>query len=731
MTDSKELQAILDRIAAGKQLNQKELQILVAAVRSQQVDLATGDRAVAIGGSADGAVIVTGDRNIVLTVTNTDAIRQSLYTRPHSEQLLLEYIGNEVTSRLEKSLHNAVLIRLGMETQTEKIQHPWTSEIKVEGRPNQPIPTSWDNLKIFDEMQGRLLILGKPGAGKTTTMIELTQGLLTRAGNNAEEPIPVLLALSSWEINQISIQEWLVTELQSKYGVKLRFGRELLANRRLILMLDGLDELKSIYQMDCINSINRFLESDERPQYIVVSSRSEEYDINQTKFKLNTAICIKDLNDQQIEKYLTDINCQDLWAILHRDLDLLRLIRQPFWLSIVVLASDGLSREYWNRTFSGEDRFTDLLNSYFKQMTARKAGILEAKEQKNSNRKKINEEFIKVWLSYLAKRMSIDSKVEFLIEDIHPGWLISDSQKALYRTTSVVIFFAISFIILNLSSLLLLVVLILTLHNERTSILLIEAASFLCSIILSAFYYTRVSFYRKFAPVETIAWSGELAFMSFRIEINKVLEQYVDHINRVAFKREYGNYYYYKRNILSFVGLIIKSMTRKILHLLYFLFLMFSGLFSGLYEMLKVGIISGADLEEKLVPNQGITKSRENYITVISIWTLAFVVMLGLLGVILPPPIQNFQKYTVPLGFFIGSFFGIYMGVERGGKAYIQHVAIRIILWMSGKAPENYAVFLDYCTDCLLLQRVGGRYRFIHRLLQEHFANMQLEQPQR
>ncbi|MGG6238759.1 hypothetical protein ACQ4N7_08975 [Nodosilinea sp. AN01ver1] len=30
-------------------------------------------------------------------------------------------------------------------------------------------------------------------------------------------------------------------------------------------------------------------------------------------------------------------------------------------------------------------------------------------------------------------------------------------------------------------------------------------------------------------------------------------------------------------------------------------------------------------------------------------------------------------------------------------------------------------------TDRLLLQRVGGRYRFIHKLVQEHFAAMPLK----
>jgi hypothetical protein len=34
---------------------------------------------------------------------------------------------------------------------------------------------------------------------------------------------------------------------------------------------------------------------------------------------------------------------------------------------------------------------------------------------------------------------------------------------------------------------------------------------------------------------------------------------------------------------------------------------------------------------------------------------------------------------------------------------------------------------LDDCIERLLLQRIGGRYRFMHKLLQEHFAKMPLD----
>ncbi|UBF25004.1 hypothetical protein K9N68_25700 [Kovacikia minuta CCNUW1] len=43
---------------------------------------------------------------------------------------------------------------------------------------------------------------------------------------------------------------------------------------------------------------------------------------------------------------------------------------------------------------------------------------------------------------------------------------------------------------------------------------------------------------------------------------------------------------------------------------------------------------------------------------------------------------------------------------------------------MKAEDPSNDVRFLDYCTEPLLLQRIGGRDRFIHKLLQDHFAEM-------
>ncbi len=93
--------------------------------------------------------------------------------RSESQRLLLAEVKHEVTARLNQSLHNAVLINLGKELQSQKVKRTWDAEIKIGSKPHSPVPDTTTILEVFnsEEIAGRLLILGNPGTGKTTTML--------------------------------------------------------------------------------------------------------------------------------------------------------------------------------------------------------------------------------------------------------------------------------------------------------------------------------------------------------------------------------------------------------------------------------------------------------------------------------------------------------------------------------------------------------------------------------
>ena len=69
-----------------------------------------------------------------------------------------------------------------------------------------------------------------------------------------------------------------------------------------------------------------------------------------------------------------------------------------------------------------------------------------------------------------------------------------------------------------------------------------------------------------------------------------------------------------------------------------------------------------------------------------------------------------------------GAAFGILAGLLPGA-ACIQHVVLRLVLWVGGILPLRFVRFLNFATRRRLLQRVGGRYRFIHALLRDHLSD--------
>ena len=72
MLTIKTISTALDRLISG-QPEANDWAVLVEARDSRQISVVTGERAVQFGGSADGAVVVTGDGSIVLKLRASDA----------------------------------------------------------------------------------------------------------------------------------------------------------------------------------------------------------------------------------------------------------------------------------------------------------------------------------------------------------------------------------------------------------------------------------------------------------------------------------------------------------------------------------------------------------------------------------------------------------------------------------------------------------------------------------
>lgn len=656
--------------------------------------------------------------------------------RPKNERILLAAVKEEVTSRLRQSLHNAVLINLGKESQPQQVKRPWDAEIKIGLKPAVPLPDNTTILSVFEseEIAGKLLILGAPGSGKTTTQLELAQALVNRAQEQPEYPVPVLFNLSSWKDGRQSITDWLVAELKSKYGVSNKLGKEWVDNQQLLLLLDGLDELEPQRQELCVHAINQFLASEIRPLSLVVCSRIEEYRHYSSNLNLNGAICLWELNETQISEYFEAVGRVEFWQTLQQDETLLKLMITPLFLSITVLSVQELSIEDWQRLETMEARIEYLFDAYWRQQMFNRDYVKELYVIKNNLRffldKYIRRLFVepgiqpyiqhkppiprqtKLWLIWLAQQMQRESKTEFLIEEMQPYWLVGTSKRLSYQLTYQIIYQLVNGMVMGF-----------ILGISMTLGVLINGVingglfnGLMSLIIVPVFLLVFVLIFVLFGGLlQLILWSpfGLIGSMfagrdKWEITLSEKIVLF-DFNKKKIFK------IITEALLFGMIGMLINKLNGLIIGLIF-------GLIGGLFENL-VSVKPDINIENKKIANQGIWKSAIIGLIFALIRGIMGGLLLGLIGMLI-----NGQSEVI-----IGlTFFGL-IGVlpsgpfSSGGNACIQHFTLRLILYRNGYIPWNYARFLDYCTERLLLQRVGGRYRFIHRLLQDHFAQLEFK----
>ena len=133
---------------------------------------------------------------------------------------------------------------------------------------------------------------------------------------------------------------------------------------------------------------------------------------------------------------------------------------------------------------------------------------------------------------------------------------------------------------------------------------------------------------------------------------------------------------------------------------------------------------TGADVERRLLPNQGIRQSAVNIAIFAALGALVVGQLYGLVNLSAAAAMARTVPTTADWLRF-GLSAGVILGVLAGllpGAACIQHFVLRFVLWASGKAPLRFVQFLNFATERRLLQRVGGRYRFIHVSLRDYLA---------
>src|SRR5262249_43315586 len=159
-----------------------------------------------------------------------------------------------------------------------------------------------------------------------------------------------------------------------KYRVPRKIAKSWLQNNYLLPLLDGLDEVPTTLQPDCVAAVNAFVE-EFSPPGLVVCSRLNEYGWLPERLKLNGAICLEPLGPEEVSGYFerAGADLAGLREAVKTDYVLRELTQTPLMLSIMSLACQGAGgRELaCQKGDSLGDRRKQIFGLYVEQMFQR------------------------------------------------------------------------------------------------------------------------------------------------------------------------------------------------------------------------------------------------------------------------------------------------------------------------------------------------------------------------
>ncbi|MEO1288880.1 MAG: NACHT domain-containing protein, partial [Chloroflexota bacterium] len=350
----------------------------------------------------------------------------------HNRQSMLQNMRQFwIKGMLENSLTNS-LIELSLLTNTDAVERPWDAILRKTDSSQTALPVKANSLlEVFDQANGKLLILGAPGSGKTTMLLQLLQDLLTRAESDPEYLIPVVVNLSTWGELMRPLEQWLKSRLIDQYYVPENIAEQWIQNDKLTILLDGLDEVEEGKRHQCTRAINAF-RRDHGFCDIVVTSRTTEYMELADQLVLNAVINIQPLNDTAIFSYLNnfpDDTVKALTTVLHDDTNLRDLCRSPFILVTMAIAYRNVSVEEISYFDTFAERRLHLFSAYIDRMVEMSDDLL-----------KYDPTEFRHYLGYIAKQMVSRSMTVFAVESPQPYWLNDDEKIRVMRLSSIIYF---------------------------------------------------------------------------------------------------------------------------------------------------------------------------------------------------------------------------------------------------------------------------------------------------
>jgi hypothetical protein len=235
--------------------------------------------------------------------------------------------------------------------------------------------------EAFHAAQNQLLVLGEPGAGKTTSLMAFARDAIAARLEDPTQPLPLLGRLADWvRAGSPSIPTW----LSSSLGLQENVVQQVLSQDSALLLFDGLDEIISIdeerpltaderrnaverrdYRKDFMREFEKCVNGNQA----IVTCRAADYLAFGSKIALRGAARIRRLDDEQIMEYLSlDAS---LMAAIQSDSELREVIRNPLLLSFFAFAYQG-QKEHADKLSNLRSAPGELLEHIFRNYVERR-----------------------------------------------------------------------------------------------------------------------------------------------------------------------------------------------------------------------------------------------------------------------------------------------------------------------------------------------------------------------
>jgi DNA polymerase III delta prime subunit len=251
---------------------------------------------------------------------------------------------------LEPSIEGKAPMSLPLRFTPSRVEHPGIEEaISILGQFDRDLPPESSINQVFDESGHSLLVLGQPGSGKTTLLLQLSKHLHGLAAEDQSQPIPVFLRLANWNrwwgvlSGEHAFERWLVRQMKLSFFIDRDLGRDWLRTGKVVLILDGLDEVATLKaRRSCQVAIHGLITR--LRGGLVVSSRIEEY-LTLNRLPMISAVEALPVTETQVLQYITTIpSVRRLALALKNDPSAVTVLTTPFALTLALAAYSNKSK---------------------------------------------------------------------------------------------------------------------------------------------------------------------------------------------------------------------------------------------------------------------------------------------------------------------------------------------------------------------------------------------------